>query len=853
MADTTSGWPSAVNTGVPAGVTLTPSGSLIINTPGAVISGLDIRGTVYINAPNVTLINCKITSAEFYVVKVNPGITGAVVQNCEINGVGTGNDGNHGIAGQGTFTANNIYNVENGITLQGNNSLIQDNYIHDLKASGSPHYDGIQIDGGISNATISHNTVINNHNQTAAVMIDNYFGPISNITVDNNILVGGGYTIYSDAQFSGGSITGVSITNNHIGGGYWGPTNFNKSNPVYTGNVNDGVALAQSLPTTGQPPATNPPSAPTIASFSNDSGVAGDGVTNDNTLTLSGSAAANSTVKVFDGTTQIGSVTANANGTWSYTTAALSDGNHSLTAKVTTAAGTSAASSALSLKIDTTAPTAPTIGTTGTASAGSATTLAATAAASGNTVTLSGTAEAGSIVKVYDGTTQIGTATANSSGAWGYTTGALAAGSHTLTAKATDAAGNTSTASSPLAVNIDGTGGGGGTGPAAPKIVSYSNDTGAKGDGITNDNTITLSGSAAANSTVKVFDGTTQIGTANVNSNGTWTYTTATLTDGSHSLTAKVTDAYGNTSAASSPLSLTIDTKAPTAPKFGSFSTDGKLVTDGVAHVDDVTLTGTAEANSTVKLFDGTTQIGTAQADAKGNWTYLAKDLADGKHAFTSTAVDAAGNTSGTSTALNVTVDADTTPKPTLSAEFNGAYQKWNDTVVFRGTADPYSKVTIYDNGGTKAIGMAKADADGKWSLTSWSPLSDKTTHAFTATVTDSAGNTGASTGTMFLGTNGDNRLVSTTGDDLFKGHGGNDTFVFAPNFGQDTITDFRAYGRGHDVVEFSKSVFDDFASVLAHASQQGNNVVIDAGGGNTLTLRDTKLTSLDKTDFHFV
>ena len=100
--------------------------------------------------------------------------------------------------------------------------FIQDNYIHDLKATQAPHYDGIQLDGGVSNVIIRHNTVINDYGQTSAVMIDNYFGPISNITVDNNLLVGGGYTIYVDGQFNGGSITGVSITNNHMGQGYLG-------------------------------------------------------------------------------------------------------------------------------------------------------------------------------------------------------------------------------------------------------------------------------------------------------------------------------------------------------------------------------------------------------------------------------------------------------------------------------------------------------------------------------------------------------------------------------------------------------------------------------------------------------
>ena len=51
--------------------------------------------------------------------------------------------------------------------------------------------------------------------------------------------------------------------------------------------------------------------------FSTDSGTLGDGITNDNTLTLSGTAAANSTVKVFEGTTQVGQTTANGSGAWS--------------------------------------------------------------------------------------------------------------------------------------------------------------------------------------------------------------------------------------------------------------------------------------------------------------------------------------------------------------------------------------------------------------------------------------------------------------------------------------------------------------------------------------------------------
>lgn len=855
---TTTGFPDATSTGVPAGVTLTPSGDVVVNKAGAVISGLDIKGTVYINAPNVTLENCKITSPAFYVVRVSPGVTGAVVQNCEINGVGTGNDGSCGIAGQGTFIGNNIYNVENGIALSSGNSVIQDNYIHDLKASGSPHYDGIQIDGGISNVTISHNTVVNPHTQTAAIMIDNYFGPISNIKVDGNLLVGGGYTVYSDAQFSGGSITGVSITNNHIGGGYWGPVNFNQSSPVYTGNANDGDTIAKGLVTSGgntnpsnptTPTQPTTPDAPKIDAFSNDSGVAGDGITNDNTVTLTGKAAANSTIKVFDGTTQIGTATTNSSGAWSYTTAALKDGSHSLTAKATSASGaTSAASSALNLKIDTTAPTAPTMAT----SASTAAKAATAAATTPNTVTLTGTAEANSTIKVFDGSTQIGTATANGSGSWTYTSGALASGNHSLTSKAMDAAGNTGTASQAVTVNIPSTPtnptnptnpSNPGTPSAAPKIASFSNDTGKVGDGITSDNTLTLTGTAAANAKVAVFDGANQIGTATANSSGAWSYTTAALADGSHNLTAKVG------TSASAATSVKIDTHAPDAPTIASFSSDGKAVTGGAVNADHVTLTGTAEANSVVKVFDGTKQIGTATTNDKGAWTYAADNLADGKHSLTSTATDAAGNISKASAAVNLNVDSHNDGH-TADSAFTGLYQKWNDTVTFKGTADPYSQITIFDNG-KGSVGTVKAAADGTWSLTTKSAVSDAV-HNFTTKVVDSSGQSSMAAGSAILGTNGGDTLKGTSGNDLFSGNGGRDTFVFAANFGKDVIKDFQEAGRSHDVVQFSKSVFDSFADVLSHASQSGHDVVINAGSGNTLTLKDTKLASLDKYDFHF-
>ena len=172
------------------------------------------------------------------------------------------------------------------------------------------------------------------------------------------------------------------------------------------------------------------------------------------------------------------------------------------------------------------------------------------------------------------------------------------------------------------------------------------------GDGITNDNTLTLTGTAEANATVKVYDGATLLGSATADGSGNWSYTTAALANGAHSLTATATDVAGNTSAASAALSVTIDTSAPVTPAIASFSTDSGTVGDGITNDNTLTLTGTAEANATVKVYDGATLLGSATADGSGNWSYTTAALANGAHSLTATATDVAGNTSAASAAL---------------------------------------------------------------------------------------------------------------------------------------------------------------------------------------------------------
>ena len=117
-----------------------------------------------------------------------------------------------------------------------------------------------------------------------------------------------------------------------------------------------------------------------------------------------------------------------------------------------------------------------------------------------------------------------------------------------------------------------------------------------------------------------------------------------TLADGSHAFTAKAMDAAGNVSAASAALNVTVDTVAPNAPT---------IISDAPASATALIVNGTAEAGSTVKLFDGSTFLGIAIANPSGTWNISTGSLSQGTHNFTATATDAAGNVSDISNVLD--------------------------------------------------------------------------------------------------------------------------------------------------------------------------------------------------------
>ena len=405
-------------------------------------------------------------------------------------------------------------------------------------------------------------------------------------------------------------------------------------------------ALDQSAPSA--------PGTPDLSSGSDSGSSSTDNITNDTTPTFTGTSEASATVTMYDtdGTTVLGSTTSDGSGNWSITSSTLSETTHTLTVKATDAAGnTGSASSGLSVTIDATAPSTPSApDMTGGTDTGSSTTDNNT---SNTTPVFNGTGEISATVKLYDtdGTTMLASGTVNGGGKWSITSTTLTEGAHTLTVKASDAAGNTSNASGGLSVTVDT------TAPTTVATLSFSADSGSSStDFITNTAAQTISGTLAANlgtgETVEVSldNGSTWAAATATVGQTTWSLAGVTLT-GSDTLQARVTDTAGNTSAAKTQ-AYVLDTtaSAPTTLAVASGS-DSATKGDGISNAPTPAITGQSEAKASVTLYDtdGTTSLGTATADGSGNWSITSSTLVEGSHTLTAKQTDVAGNTSAAS------------------------------------------------------------------------------------------------------------------------------------------------------------------------------------------------------------
>ena len=121
-------------------------------------------------------------------------------------------------------------------------------------------------------------------------------------------------------------------------------------------------------------------------------------------------------VTIKEGSTVLGTTTADATGAWSFTPAGLIDGAHTLTASQTDLAGNTGTAT-LSFTLDTTAPalSIALVSDTGSSASDGITSNPA----------IKGTGQANTVVTIKEGSTVLGTTTADSTGAWSFTPAGL--------------------------------------------------------------------------------------------------------------------------------------------------------------------------------------------------------------------------------------------------------------------------------------------------------------------------------------------------------------------------------------------------------------------------------------------
>ena len=424
---------------------------------------------------------------------------------------------------------------------------------------------------------------------------------------------------------------------------------------------------------------------------------------------LFGATEPGATVHVFSNGISLGSVTAGPTGAWAWkVTPRLSQGtSHDITVTATDTANlTSPASTPMRITVgttpvvDTTPPNKP----------------PAPIVSTSPTLVILGRSEAGANIQVFDNGRLI-KALNTSTEAWTWTVNpAFGLGTHALTVVATDAAGNTSVPSNPTTVTVRDT-----TPPRQPGAPNVNNGT---------DDTPILYGTTEPGATVKIYDGATLLHTLTASSVGTWSWRLApALNAGVHNLSVTATDVARNVSAPSLPRSVTVpDITPPAQPVLLNVTNQNSALP---------TLSGTAEAGSKVRIYsnDTPTVPASVDADAFGNWSWTpSPGLVQGRHALSVTASDRAGNISARSAPdVIVQVPDSTRPNPPVGLSANDLA---NATPTLSGTAEPFSRVTIFDGGVERYTVIT--DWRGNWTWT-MAPALLPGAHVITTRATDLA------------------------------------------------------------------------------------------------------------------
>ena len=230
--------------------------------------------------------------------------------------------------------------------------------------------------------------------------------------------------------------------------------------------------------------------------------------------------------------------------------------------------------------------------------------------------------------------------------------------------------------------------------PSAPDLTVGTDSGSSSTDNITNDNTPTFIGNGAVSgATITLYDtdGTTVLGTTIADNSGNWSITSSTLSEGSHTITAKQT-VSGQESSASSSLSVTIDTTSPTASVTTATlknSTNASIQSSetGTAYIVKDTVSVSTIADITSASDDNFNSVTISSANTNTNMAL--SGLVDGTYKVYS--VDAAGNLSSASTN---TITIDTTAPTSLDISthsISSSITGTNSTIATISATDTYT------------------------------------------------------------------------------------------------------------------------------------------------------------------
>ncbi len=372
----------------------------------------------------------------------------------------------------------------------------------------------------------------------------------------------------------------------------------------------------------------------------------------------------------------------------------LSQGAHTFQVRATDTAGNvDATPASRTWTVDTVAPAAPVI-----------TAPTENQLLNVGTINVSGTAEPNATVQLTEGATGQGSSPVSGTGTWNVIVAPVSDGTHTYTARTTDAAGNQSAATN-RTIRVDKT---------LPETTIVSGPSGA-----TNDTTPTWNFSS--NETPVTYecalDGAAHTACPNP--------FTPTLSPGAHTLSVRAVDQAGNRDNTPATRSITIDPTAPDPPVVLQ-PAESQWVT-----TTSMTVSGTASIGTTVEVREGQVSRGTVTTTAAGTWALPAAVVTDGQHTFEITARNALGTPSSTVT-RTFRVDTVAPNAPTIENAAAGG-----STVTLSGKSEAGATVEILE--GAAVVGSTTADSSANWTL-ALANVPDGS-HTYAARARDAAGN----------------------------------------------------------------------------------------------------------------